>query len=161
MIVFWRGLGRVLGGAVVALMLATGCAELSIPEAGGRVTVSRVGVDGVAVDVAVSPARSAAVWPCLRQVRLVEGDGDGDADELSAPLVEGRYVVTVGAGVVVGLDAGGGGEMERAGGEEGTQAVFWLESAEDVRAEDGRLFRSRCLYDLVRDRSVGLGSGRW
>lgn len=166
-LVKWLGLVSLIGVAGSAGL--SGCSELSIPDADGAVRVSRVTADGTRVDVAVSPARAAAVWTCLRQAVFVPGArAAADAGSASDPgaatdaerLVEGVYDVALFGADASLTQAAGGEAADSVGAEEAVDAPrrggdhFRLMRRGQVVASDGRVFASRCLYDLIRDRSV-------
>jgi len=121
---------------ITALTLGSGCTELPIPNAGAAVRVTRAAANGAQTHVDVSAARAAAIWPCLRHAtEITVGTGE--------TLPEGDYAIQLG-------------DDRR-----GSSVLFQLESKIDLRLRDGRLFRSECLYDLVRDRRVARDPTRW
>ncbi|MCO4764004.1 MAG: hypothetical protein KC502_20995 [Myxococcales bacterium] len=144
----------------VLIGLSAGCAELPLPEAGDHVVVTRLAAHGSELPVALSAERSGAVWRCLRQAHEVPPVDVGAAQALA----EGTYVIRL-----FSVDGAADGGMGADGGETASVGrtsspapmVLRLETARRLRLSDGRQFRSRCLYDLVRDRRVEPEISAW
>ncbi len=134
-----RQLWRRVGLTAVAVVLAAGCGDLSVPATAAGVRVTRL-PPGEAAPLAVpmSRARTAAVLPCLKQASLVDLADAGDTStepNTPAPLAEGSYLIEL-------TDP------------RGQRSTLRLVSERALVGPGGRRFASRCLYPLVRDRSL-------